>query len=47
MTVGLDTGLNDSERHEQDGETTVQLGGDITKESEEIQIEALKRGLRG
>ncbi len=24
-------------------ETTVQLGGDITKESEEMQIEALKR----
>ncbi len=38
----LDTGeLNDSERRSQDAEATVQLS-DITKESEEMQIEALK-----
>ncbi len=28
-------------------EATVQLGGDINKESEEMQIEALKEALRG
>ncbi len=49
MTVWrLDTGeLKRFERRSQDGGSDGTTWGDITKESEEMQIEALKEALRG
>ncbi len=48
MTVWrLDTGSQRFERRSQDGGSNGTTWGDIIKESEEMQIEALERGLRG
>ncbi len=46
----LEAGYRELKRFRKDAvkmvETTVQLGGDITKESERMQIEAFERGTR-